>query len=77
MGRGSAGARLWGIGRGSAGARYRGMGRGNDAKTALSHKKIQVKIIENHGQGQYNRGKIKSGLFYGFLVIFLLINHRN
>ena len=24
-----------------------------------------------------NRGKIKSGLFYGFLVIFLQINHRN
>ena len=35
MGRGSAGARLWGKGRGSAGARLRGMGRGNDAKTAL------------------------------------------
>ena len=33
MGRGSAGARLWGMGRGSAGARL--MGRGNDAKTAL------------------------------------------
>ena len=33
MGRGSAGARLWGMGRGSAGARFRGMG--NDAKTAL------------------------------------------
>ena len=32
MGRGSAGARLWG--RGSAGARLRGMGRGNDAKIA-------------------------------------------
>ena len=35
MGRGSAGARLWGKDRGSAGVRLRGMGRGNDAKTAL------------------------------------------
>ena len=35
MGRGSAGARLWGTGRVSVGARLRGMGRGNDAKTAL------------------------------------------
>ena len=42
------------MGKGSAGARLRGMGRGNDAKTALSHKKIQVKMIENHGQGRYN-----------------------
>ena len=54
MGRGSAGTRLWG--RGSAGARVRGMGRGNDAKIALSHKRNQVKIVENHGQGKY-RGK--------------------
>ena len=45
MGRGSGGVRLWGIGRGSAGARLRGMGRGDDAKTALSHKRNQVKII--------------------------------
>ena len=40
------------MGRDSAGARSRGMGRDNDAKTAISHKRNQVKIIENHGQGQ-------------------------
>ena len=39
------------MGRGSAGTRLRGMGRGNDAKTAL---RVIVKMIENHGQGQYN-----------------------
>ena len=36
----------------------RGMGRGNDAKIALSHKRNQVKIVENHGQGKY-RGKFE------------------
>ena len=35
MGRGSAGARLWGKVRGSAGVSLRGMGRGNDDRTAL------------------------------------------
>ena len=48
-GRGSAGGRLWG--RCSAGVRLRGMGRGNDAKTAF---RDIVKMIKNHGQGQYN-----------------------
>ena len=31
------------------------MGRGNDAKTALRViKETKLKMIENHGQGQYN-----------------------
>ena len=71
-GRGSAGERLWGMGRGSAGAKLMGMGKGNDAKTALSHKRNQVKTINIHGQGQYRgefcRGSAGARLWEGAML---------
>ena len=70
MGRGSTGVRL--CGRGCAGARLRGMGKGNDAKTALSHKRDQVKTINIHGQGQYRgefcRGSAGARLWEGAML---------